>query len=153
MSGPDPGWDDDDRLLHDLGDAVRTGRTVPPRFVDVGRGAFAWHGVDLELAALAYDSAVSGLPGGVRDHAPAMRALTFEGGGLTVEVELSGSALAGQVVPARPGTVELWENDAATRSVALDEGGWFDLGSPPSDPFRICVRVGTDTVVTARVTP
>ena len=153
MSGEGPGWDDDDRLLADLGDAVRAGRAVPERFVEVGRGAFAWHGVDLDLASLAYDSAVSGLPAGVRSGAPAMRAMTFEGGGLTIEVELSPEALAGQVVPAREGTVELWVDDAPVRSVALAESGWFDLGPPPSGPFRLCLRAGGDTVVTARVTP
>jgi hypothetical protein len=153
VSGPDPGWDDDDRLVAELGDAVRAGREVPERFVDVGRGAFAWHGVDLELAALAFDSAGTGLPAGVRSGDVAIRAMSFEGGGMTIEVELSPQSLAGQVVPPRPGTVELWENDAASRSTALDEDGWFDFGPRPTGPFRLCVRAGGETVVTARVTP
>ncbi|MGI8685901.1 MAG: hypothetical protein ACR2MO_12595 [Acidimicrobiales bacterium] len=152
MTTSDAGWDDD-RLLAELGDAVRSRRAVPDRFVEVGRSAFAWRDVDVDLAALRYDSAVSGLPSGVRAAAPDMRALTFEAGGVTIEVELSRQALVGQVVPARPGSVELWADGSDPRSVALDDRGWFDLGPPPSQPFRLCVRSDAGVVLTDRVTP
>lgn len=153
MSGQDSGWDDDDRLLDDLGDAVRSASAVPPSFVRVGRGAYAWRGVDLELAALAHDSAVSGLPAGVRSRTGGVRSLTFEGAGLLIEVELSADALAGQVVPPRPGTVEVWVDDELADEAAVDDAGWFHVSRLPAGPFRLCLRIGDDTVVTSRVTP
>jgi hypothetical protein len=153
MSASEPGWHDDDRLLADLGDAVRSASEVPPSFVQVGRGAFAWHGIDLELATLAYDSDVSGVPVGVRSRSGGVRSLTFEGAGLTLEVELSADALGGQVVPPRPGTVEVWVDDELASETAVDDAGWFHVAPPPARPFRLCVRTGDDTVVTSRVTP
>lgn len=157
MSGPDEGWDagwdaDDERLLADIGDAVRSGRAVPERFVEMGRAAFAWHDIDVDLAALRYDSAVSGLPAGVRAGGDSVRALSFEADGVAVEVELSAEALVGQVVPPQIGTVELWVDGAEPRSVALAENGWFQLGPPPTRPFRLCVRASS-TVLTDRITP
>lgn len=59
----------DDRLVAALTEALREAEVVPPRFVDVGRAAFAWHNVDAELAELTYDSLLAdAVP------APAMRA-------------------------------------------------------------------------------
>lgn len=153
MSRQDPGWDDDDRLLDDLGDAVRSASAVPPSFLQVGRGAFAWRDVDLELAGLAHDSAVSGLPAGVRSRTGGIRSLTFEGAGLTIEVELSADALAGQVAPPRPGTVEIWVDDEPADAAAVDDAGWFHVPRPPAFPFRLCFRIGDGTVVTSRITP
>ncbi len=140
MTGPGDVWYDDDRLLAELGDAVRSGRAVPDRFVDVGKAAFAWRDIDVELAALRYDSAVSGLPAAVRAGEPGLRALTFEVAGLTVEVELSARMLQGQVVPPQAGSVELWVEASEQRSTVIDEKGWFELGAPPTQPFRLCVR-------------
>jgi len=148
-----PGGWDDDRLLAEVGDAVRSRRDVPDRFVEVGRSAFVWRDVDVDLAALAYDSAVSGLPAGVRAAAPEMRAITFEAGGLTIEVELSPQGLVGQVVPPRPASIEIWADGAEPRSVALDDRGWFDLGPPPPQPFRLCVRGAAGVVLSDRVSP
>ena len=153
MSGSEPGWDDDERLLADLGDAVRSASEVPPSFLRVGRGAFAWHGIDLDLAALAYDSTVAGLPAGVRSRSGGVRSLTFEGAALTIEVELSADALSGQVVPPRPGSVEVWVDDELASEATVDDAGWFHVAPPPAGPFRLCVRTGDDTVVTSRVAP
>lgn len=44
-------WDSDEHLLADLAEAVLAARKVPPRLVDAGKAAFAWHTVDAELAA------------------------------------------------------------------------------------------------------
>lgn len=153
MSGPDEGWDPgDERLLADIGDAVRRGRDVPERLVELGRAAFAWHDIDVDLAALRYDSAVSGLPAGVRAGGGGLRALSFETDAVAIEVELSAEALVGQVVPQQLGTVELWVDGAEPRSVAMGQHGWFRLGPPPTRPFRLCVRAAS-TVLTDRINP
>ena len=153
MSAPGGGWDDDDRLLAELGDAVRDRRAVPERFVEIARASFAWHDVDVELAAMRYDSASSGLPAGVRAGPSDVRALTFEAARVTLEVELSREALVGQVVPPQSGSAELWADGADPLTVVVDENGWFHLGLPPTQPFRLCVRTAAGTVLTDRVTP
>ncbi|MEU6408355.1 hypothetical protein [Microbispora sp. NPDC046933] len=48
-------WDDDDRLLEELGHAVREAR-VPESFVRAGKAAFAWRTADAELAEVQLDS-------------------------------------------------------------------------------------------------
>ena len=112
-----------------------------------------WRDVDLDLAALRYDSAVAGLPGGVRGAPSEMRALSFEAAGITIEVELTADGLVGQIVPPQPGSVEVWADGAELLSVAIDERGWFDLGSPPARPFRLCVRGPDGVVLSDRVSP
>lgn len=47
----------DEELLAELGAALRTAEEVPAGFVNAGKAAFAWRGVDAELAALTFDSA------------------------------------------------------------------------------------------------
>ena len=47
-------WDDD-QLLALLQDAMRESREVPPGFTEAGRNAFAWRGIDAELAQLRLD--------------------------------------------------------------------------------------------------
>ena len=54
-------WMDDDQLLAALGEALRSERGVPAEFIAMGKAAFAWYGIDAELAALTYDS-VSKMP-------------------------------------------------------------------------------------------
>lgn len=154
MTTPGDGWDDDEALLAGLGDAVRNRREVPVRFLAAARGAFAWHDVDVELAALRDDSSIGDVPVGVRAGQSTTRALSFEAGGLSIELELSPDALLGQVVPAQPGTVELHVDGADPRAVDLDESGWFELRPGPPHPFRLAVRFPDGTVVlTERVTP
>lgn len=153
MSATGGGWDDDDRLQADLGDAVRGRRAVPDRFVEVGKAAFVWRDVDADLASLQYDSAVSGLPAGVRAGPAAMRALGFEAAGTRIEVEISATAIMGQVIPARAGSVEIWADGAEPRAVELDAKGWFDLGPAPARPFRLCVRGPAGVVLSDRVSP
>lgn len=148
------GWDDDEQLLAALGDAVRSSRAVPDRFLQAGRGAFAWLDVDVELAALTYDSSTGGVPVGVRADPQSMRALTFVAGQLTIELELSSEALLGQVVPAQSGTVDLHIDEAEPRTVPLDESGWFELRPGPVVAFRLGIRTADATVVlTERITP
>ncbi|MDT3439388.1 MULTISPECIES: hypothetical protein [unclassified Pseudofrankia] len=61
-----PPWDDDVRLLLDLGGALDAASAVPTRIADIGRAAFVWRTVDAELAELTFDSATdaAGRPGG-----------------------------------------------------------------------------------------
>src|SRR2546430_2753133 len=131
-------WDDDERLLAELGAALRTEAEVPARFVEVGKAAFAWRTVDAELAALTYDSASEGVSW-VRSEPADLRALTFAARGLTIELELTEDALSGQVVPPRAGSVEVLLRDGSAGSVEVDEVGWFTIRPRPSGLFRLRV--------------
>jgi hypothetical protein len=137
---PDP-WDADERLLTDLGDALRERGVVPDRFVAAARDAFTWHSVDADLATLEADSATA--PAGTRAGTGGHRSLTFTAGGLTVAVELTPDAVLGQLVPPSAAEVELCRPDGVTATTAADEVGWFVLRPAPEGLFRLRVRTGT----------
>lgn len=139
-------WDDDERLLAELGVALRAEAEVPARFVEAGKAAFAWRTVDAELASLTYDSATEGVAG-VRAEPADLRALTFVARGLTIELEVTEDSLIGQVVPPQPGSVEVLLRDGSAGSVEIDEVGWFAIRPRPSGLFRLRVTTANGTAV------
>lgn len=141
--------DDDERLLAELGDAVRARAEVPDRFVAAGKAAFAWRTVDAELAALSYDSATSPAGAGTRAEAASLRAMTFVASTLTIELEITGDALLGQIVPPRPGEVSVQTRHGTQAAVPVDEVGWFAVRPVPDRMFRLRLRTADGaTVVT-----
>jgi hypothetical protein len=128
-------WDSDEHLLADLAEAVLAARDVPPRLVDAGKAAFAWHTVDAELAALAFDSAVE--PAGTRAETATLRAMTFVASHATIEVEVTSDALLGQVAPPRSGEILVRQADGLVRTVPVDALGWFTVRPRPTGMFRL----------------
>jgi hypothetical protein len=144
MDGAGP---DDDALLAELADAIRTEQQVPEAFRLAGRAAYAHFGLDSELARLLADSADSATApadlatSGMRSGAAVLRTLTFASSTLTIEVELHRDAVRGQVAPALDGTVEL---RAAELSDSFPiEDGWFVVRPLPAGPFRLSLRTET----------
>lgn len=133
-------WDDDERLLADLGAAVRAGREVPASFVEAGKAAFAWRSVDTELAELTHDSSRAALAG---TRGRAVRALRFTTEHLTIEAELTPDGLTGQLVPPGPGEVELCLPGGVVATAVADEIGWFVLRPVPEGLFRLHVRTAS----------
>jgi hypothetical protein len=133
-------WDDDERLLAELGAAVRAGREVPATFVEAGKAAFAWRTVDTELAELAHDSG-GAIAAGTRGRT--VRSLTFTTEHLTVEAELTPDGLAGQLVPPGPGEVELCLPGGVAATAVADDVGWFVLRPVPDGLFRLHVRTAS----------
>jgi hypothetical protein len=146
-------WDDE-QLLALLKESLGDNQAVPPDFVAAGRNAFAWHGVDAELAQLSYDSerdhdAVAG----VRAEAASIRALTFTSAHLTIELEVADDALLGQLVPTGAGTIEVQTRAGVIGTVAVDEVGCFQISPIPSSPFRLrCTSTDGPSVVTGWIT-
>ncbi len=146
-------WDDE-QLLALLKEALQDGQTVPSDFIEAGKNAYAWHGVDDELAQLSYDSerdrdAMSG----VRAEAASIRALTFTSPHLTIELEVGEDALLGQLVPTGEGTVDVQTRAGVTATIAVDEVGCFPISPIPSSPFRLrCRTTGGASVVTGWIT-
>jgi hypothetical protein len=145
------GWDDDDVLLAALRDALRTRQEVPPEFIEAGQNAFAWRNIDAELAQLTYDSTqgcglrqvTRGDPV-ARTDAASIRALTFTSPRLTIELEVRGGSLLGQLVPAQAATIELHTQAGqdAVAEIASDEIGCFLIHPVPPGPFRLHCRAG-----------
>jgi hypothetical protein len=132
--------DDDDELLAALREAMRAREAVPAWFVETGRNAYAWHNIDAELAQLTYDSHSDDRMAAVtRSETASIRALTFTSGHLTMELEVTDDNLLGQIVPPRPGTLEI-HTKTGLMTTTVDEVGFFAVAPIPDSPFRLRCR-------------
>lgn len=141
-------WDDE-RLLAALGEAIKERQAAPSWFVDMGKNAYAWHNIDAELAALTYDSELDQREAAaVRSETASIRALTFTSPRLTVELEVTGSLLLGQLIPPRAGTLEIHARAGEITTAGVDEMGGFSVDPIPATPFRLRWRTadGTDVL-------
>jgi hypothetical protein len=144
------GWDDE-RLLAALRESMRARQAVPETFVDMGKSAYAWHNIDAELAQLTYDSSRErdrDQLAGVRSETASIRALTFTSPHLTLELEVTGNSLLGQVIPPRAGTLETQAGAGTITSTPIDEIGCFAVEPIPASPFRLRCRTedGSDVL-------
>jgi hypothetical protein len=131
---------DDELLLAALGAAIRSRGEVPEWFVQTGKNAYAWHNIDAELAQLTYDSqSDAGAALTVRSEAASIRALTFTSAGLSMELEVTGTALLGQIIPPQAGVLEV-HTKAGVTSSPVDEIGCFTIAPIPASPFRLRCR-------------
>jgi hypothetical protein len=132
---------DDDRLLQEIGRLLRRAEPVPPDVTLAARSALAWRRMDAELAELLYDSAAETEPlTGVRSTATGWRVLTFEGPGMTVEVEISlersRRTLVGQIIPPSPAHV-IVRLPGAEHAVQADELGRFVASDLKAGPVSL----------------
>jgi hypothetical protein len=140
-------WDDDE-LLAALREALRARETVPAEFVEAGKSAFAWHNIDAELAQLTYDSSQdSAYEPALRAEDASIRALTFTSAHLSVELEVTGDTLLGQIIPAQGGVIRVQPRDGGETTVTADEIGCFSIRPIPSGPFRLYCRARDDLAV------
>jgi hypothetical protein len=123
---PMTSWNDDEGLMDELGRAAGQARGVSEHHRRAAYGAFAWRTIDGELLALTHDSLVAGLMA-VRGEEDA-RTLSFSGGGLSLELELEGTALTGQVLrTAGTSEVTMERADGESRTARTDASGFFTL--------------------------
>jgi hypothetical protein len=142
----DQWWQDDDRLLAELDEAMTAARRVPERFVEAGKAAFAWRSVDLELAVLSYDSTsaqAAGRLASTRGEHAALRALTFSGSRLSIDVEVSDDAVRGQIRPPEAGEIQVRDDQDTIRTVQVDDDGWFVIAPPPVGPFTLAIHTAS----------
>ena len=143
----------DEALLAALHEAIADREAVPPAFVAAAKGAYAWRNIDAELAQLTYDSQQETAAAGLRSESASIRALSFASAHLSIEVEITGDSLLGQLIPARPGTVEIQVPDGDTVTVPVDEAGCFTVDPKPASTFRLRCHTETQTdVLTGWVT-
>jgi hypothetical protein len=135
------GWDDE-QLLAALSEAMRARRVVSASFVETARSAYTWHDIDAELAQLTYDS--SRHPdscAAVRSEDASIRAMTFTSAHFSVELEVAGSSLIGQILPPQEGTIDVQTQAATTTVAQIDQIGCFRVEPVPPGPFRLCCRI------------
>ena len=136
-------WDDEE-LLTALRQALDYRRAVPEEFVHAGKGAFAWRNIDAELAELTYDSltSVEGVLS-VRAESASIRALTFSSQLLTIELELAGDSLIGQIVPGQLAVITLQPKVGDRTILDADDIGRFSMQPIPTGLFRLHCRTAT----------
>jgi hypothetical protein len=141
-------WDDEE-LLTALRQALSSSRAVPPEFVNAGKQAFAWRTIDAELAELTYDSltSVEDAPS-MRAETASIRALTFTSPRLTIELEVVGDSLLGQIVPGQEAVVTVQPKSGTSAVVDADDIGRFLIQPMPAGLFRLRCRtaVGIETL-------
>ena len=141
-------WDDE-RLLGALSQALKARQAVPPWFIETGKNAFAWHNIDAELAQLTYDSNEDQRGAAVlRSETASIRALTFTSTHLSLELEVTGNSLLGQLLPAREGELEIHTRAGEISTTEVDEIGCFSVDPIPDSPFRLRCHAadGTDVL-------
>jgi exosome complex RNA-binding protein Csl4 len=143
-------WDDalqdmgDDDLLAELRAAVAEADLVTDRQREAAQAAFTWRTVDQELAELLHDSALEVT--GVRGADDAARTLSFASGSLTLEVEIDGDVVLGQVVGASAQSVVLQRSISDDQPLAVDSAGFFRLDGVGPGPIRFVVQAGDWTL-------
>ncbi|MFG2883492.1 hypothetical protein ACGFYV_14520 [Streptomyces sp. NPDC048297] len=143
--GPEDGLDGD-LLEEELRQAATVLDPVPEALIQLALDAYALHDLDARIAELAFDSLVDALP--VRGVPAAPRMLTFQAGDLTLDVEVTGEGLIGQVLPPQPARIEVLAGPRSARPVDVDTLGRFASEAPPPGPFALRLRTGDEVIVT-----
>ncbi|MEU3829120.1 hypothetical protein GT045_38125 [Streptomyces sp. SID486] len=143
---PDEGAAVDALLEEELREVAAVLDPVPAGLVQAALDAFALHDLDARLAELTFDSLVDALP--VRGAVDAPRMLTFRAGELSVDVEVTGDGLIGQVLPPQSARIEVLGGPGTGRPVAADTLGRFTSDTPPAGPFALRLRTGAEVIVT-----
>jgi hypothetical protein len=146
-------WRDDDELLLDIGDALRTD-PYEAVVAEAGRLIGLWHtsDPDRELAVLRYDSYVDGLAAVRGPASGAPRNLVFALGAVRVEIELSDAGIEGQLIPPEPGRVWLLDATGPVAETSADQVGCFTFPPGRHGPIRIECAVAGHRVATEWIT-
>jgi hypothetical protein len=133
-------------LEEELRQAATVLDPVPEALRQLAVEAYALHDLDARVAELTFDSLLHALP--VRGATDPPRMLTFQAGGLTVDVEVSGDGLMGQVMPPQPARIEVLSGPGAGAGLTADALGRFTADVPPTGPFALRLRTDGHVVVT-----
>jgi hypothetical protein len=138
-------WDDftDDELLAQLREAVAETDLVTDQQREAARAAFTWRTVDAELAELLHDSALESAAVRGDDSA---RTLSFASGPITLEVEVDGDTVMGQVLGATVQSVLMQRSIADDEPLPVDPSGFFRVDGVAPGPVRFVVQAGDWTL-------
>jgi hypothetical protein len=140
---------EDERLTEALRAARRARLAVPAWFIAMGKSAFAWHDVDAELAQLTYDSVGDHREAlAMRSEPASIRALTFTSAHVSLQFEVNGDSLLGEVIPAQAGVLEIHTKAGPAATTEVNEIGCFEIAPIPPAPFRLRYHAPDGTDVT-----
>jgi hypothetical protein len=131
---------DDEEFMRELARALAQVDDVPQHRRSAAYGSYAWRTVDQELLALTHDSLelADAAVRGAHDE----RTLGFEGDGLSLELEVDGGRVFGQVLASGPDAavdqVTLESVDDGSRTTRVDASGVFSV-DVPTGPVRFAV--------------
>ncbi len=147
-----PEWTDDE-LLQELRAALQE-EPVAESVIRAAQAAFTWRTVDAELELLSLDTSDALAAGAlVRGDGPdEQRTFAFRGERLSVEIEIDGAGIVGQLTPPQPGQVALVTAEGPQATAQADEVGCFTFPPPAPGPVRLDCRLGADHFVTEWVT-
>ncbi|MFJ8158993.1 hypothetical protein [Streptomyces sp. NPDC094468] len=137
---------DADLLEEELRQAAAVLDPLPAGLLQLAMEAYALHDLDARIAELTFDSLVDAVP--VRGAEAPPRMLTFQAGDLTVDIEVTGDGLLGQLLPPQPARIELLGTPAAGGALTADGMGRFASDTAPVGPFALRLRTGGDVIVT-----
>jgi hypothetical protein len=142
--------EDDERLLAQLGEAVRRAGPVPHSVREAGRAAFARRTVDagLVLAGLKYDSLLDAALHLRGDEQSGPRIMTFQADVLSVEIELAHDKVVGQLIPPTMGEVAMMTVDGIVGRATANAMGCFVLPPPLPGPVRFRCQTEASTLIT-----
>jgi hypothetical protein len=139
-------------LLAELRQVIESADPIPDSVLAAAKASFTWRTIDAEIAELVADSAASAtLVGATTRASVGPRLLTFEGAGLTVEVEVGETGdsrhLVGQLIPVGSASVSVrWSGGSL--DVAADDLGRFSADGVPAGPISLAVtRAGAVAAV------
>jgi hypothetical protein len=144
--------DPNDELLDELRTVLRRTDPVPAEVTDFAKAALGLRRLDADLAELLEDSALESESPALARGTADVRSLTFRSADLTIDVDIQGDMLLGQLAPPPPAaTVELQlENGHVAASADADTLGRFRLALAGDGRFRLRVlRQGTSVVETS----
>jgi hypothetical protein len=89
----------------------------------------------------------------MRSETASIRALTFTSAHLSVELEVTGNSLLGQLFPTREGELEIHTRAGEISTTDVDEIGCFSVDPIPESPFRLrCHTADGTNVLTGWIT-
>jgi hypothetical protein len=130
---------DDDGLMEELARAMGDVAAVPDHRREAARAAFTWRTIDEELLALTHDSLdfADATVRGALD----VRTLGFETDGLSLEIEVDGDRVFGQVLDSEVDEVVVESVEGGAQTSPVDSSGVFSA-VVPAGPVRFGVQVG-----------
>ncbi|GAA2926456.1 hypothetical protein [Streptomyces mexicanus] len=137
---------EDGLLEEELRQAAAALDPVPEALRQLALDAYALYDLDARVAELTFDSLLDSLP--VRGAGDVPRMLTFQVGELSVDVEVGGDGLMGQVLPPQPARIEVLSGPGPGAFLTADELGRFTGAPPPAGPFALRLHTDGDVVVT-----
>ncbi len=129
---------DDEGLMEELARAMAEVEAVPDHRREAARAAFTWRTIDEELLALTHDS-LELADAAVRGELD-VRTLGFQSDGLSLEIEVDGDRVVGQVLDGQVDEVVVESVEDGSHTIPVDSSGIFSM-VVPAGSVRFGVRV------------